>query len=154
MAFIPAGLAAIGGGSAVAGGVALAGLAVGAYSAIQQKNAADDQRAEIKAQAKTEALAAAQRENERRRNLIRALASQNAAAGAAAIETSGSVEALARRDIRDAHNDLLSSTANSAARQRALRSQASNAARVGRMNAATTLLDAGRRFYNASQGRG
>jgi hypothetical protein len=153
MAFVLPALAAVGGGSAVAGGVAVAGLAVGAYSAIQQKNLGDDQKAELKAQAKTEGVAAQQREVERRRNLIRALASQNAAAGAAGIETSGSVEALARRDIRDSHNDLLSNSINTQARQRALRSQASNAARAGRTNAATSLLDSGRQFYGSATGR-
>lgn len=124
-------------------------VAVGAYSAIQQKKAGDIQAAELKAQAKTEAVAAGQREIDRRRNLIRALSSQNAAAGAAGVETSGSVAAIARSDIRDASNDLLYSNMNSTARQRALRSQAGNASRIGRTNAAVSLLDSADKAYRA-----
>lgn len=152
MAFVAPALASIGGGSALAGGLAVAGLAAGAYTAVQQKRAGDVQAAALRAQAKTEAVEAGRREIERRRNLIRALASQNAAAGAAGIETSGSLEAIARRDIRDAQNDLLYSTINSEARQRALRAQASNAARVGRTNAALSLIDTADRAYRVFGG--
>lgn len=123
------------------------GVGAGVYSARQQYKVGLIQQAELKAQAKTEAVAAGQQQIERRRNLIRALSSQNAAAGAGGIETSGSVEAIARRDIRDAQNDLLVGDMNSQARQRALRSQASNAARIGRANAATSLLDTADKAY-------
>ncbi|MGH8235407.1 MAG: hypothetical protein ACREXP_00105, partial [Steroidobacteraceae bacterium] len=122
-------------------------VAVGAYSAYQTKKAGLIQQAELKAQAKTEAVAAGQQQIERRRSLIRALSSQNAAAGAAGIETSGSAEAIARRDIRDAQNDLSYGTLNSQNRQRALRSQASNAARIGNTSAATSLLDTANTTY-------
>jgi hypothetical protein len=149
MAFVAPALAAVGGGSAVAGGIAVAGLALGAMSAVQQKKAGAMQAAELKAQAKTEAVAAQQRENERRRNLIRALAAQNAAAGAAGVTTDGSVEAIARRDIRDAHNDLLYHNANTQHRQSALRAQATNAVRVANINAAGSLLDSANRAYRA-----
>lgn len=135
MAFIPAAVAVLPyvlGGAAVASGV---------MSYRESDYQGKVQAAELKAQAKTEAVAAGQQQIERRRALIRALSSQNAAAGAAAIETSGSVEAIARRDIKDAQNDLLYSTMNSDARQRALRSQASNAARIGRVNANLSLVD-------------
>lgn len=144
MAFVVPLLAAAGGGSAVAGGIALVGLGLGVASAVQQRNAGKDQEALLKSQAKNESIAAEQREIERRRSLVRALASQNAAAGAAGIETGGSASAIARADIRDAQNDLLYDTYNSSARQRALRSQASNAARIGNTNAAVSLLDTAR----------
>jgi hypothetical protein len=149
MAFVVPFLAAAGGGSAVAGGLAIAGLAAGVYSAAQTRKAGQEQKDQLRAQAKTEGVAAQQREIERRRNLIRALSSQNAAAGAAGITTDGSAGAIARADIRDAQNDLLYSTANSTARQRALRSQASNAARVGNTNAAVSLLDTADKGYKA-----
>lgn len=154
MGWVVPALAYVGGGSAVAGGVTLATLAAGAYAGIEQKKAGDAQAAQYKAEAKTEAAAAAQREVERRRNLIRALASQNAAAGAAGIQTDGSVEAVARRDIRDSQNDLLYSNLNTQARQRALRSQASNAQRAGRTAAVTSLMDTGRTAYQIGGGGG
>jgi hypothetical protein len=123
------------------------GLAAGGYSAYQQKKIGLIQSAEIKAQAKTEAASAGQQQIERRRSLIRALSSQNAAAGAGGVETGGSVEAIARRDIRDAQNDLLVGDMNTQSRQRALRSQASNATRIGNANAATSLLDSVNNAY-------
>jgi hypothetical protein len=121
--------------------IAAASAAVGVYSAAKQVQIGKIQQAELKAQAKTEAVAAGQQQIERRRALIRALSSQNAAAGAAGVEFSGSLEAIARRDIRDAQNDLLVLGMNSENRQRALRSQASNATRISNANAATSLLD-------------
>ena len=48
-----------------------------------------------------------------------AAAARSAAAGAAGVETSGSIGALARRDIRDNRNDITTMNANTAARQRA-----------------------------------
>lgn len=153
MAFVVPALAAVGGGSAVAGGIAVAGLAAGVYSGIQTYQAGQAQKAQLQAQAKTEGVAATQREIERRRNLIRALASQNAQAGAAGITTDGSVGAIARSDINDAQNDLLYSTANSDARQRALRGQASNAARIGTAGAATSLLDTAQTGYKSLGGK-
>lgn len=149
MAFAVPLLAAAGGGSAIAGGLALAGAAAGIYGAVQQHQAGEAQKAQLNAQAKTEAVAAQQREIERRRNLIRALSSQNAAAGAAGITTDGSVGAIMRRDIKDNQNDLLFSGVNTASRQRALRSEASNAARIGNANAATSLLDTAGKTYRA-----
>lgn len=124
-------------------------LAVGAYSAYQTKKVGLIQRAELKAQAKTEAAAAGQQQIERRRSLIRALSSQNAAAGAAGIQTSGSVEAIARRDIRDARNDLLVGDMNSQARQRSLRSQGANSVRVANANATSSLIDSANTAYRA-----
>jgi hypothetical protein len=132
MAFAAAAVPLLLGGAAIASGV---------QSYRESKYQGEVQAQELKAQAKTEAVAAGQQQIERRRALIRALSSQNAAAGAAGIETSGSVAAIARSDIRDASNDLLYSNLNSDARQRALRSQASNARRIGNTRANMSLLD-------------
>lgn len=151
MAFVVPVLATLGGGSAVAGGLAVASLGVGIAGAAQQRKAGEIQSAELKVQAKTEAVAAGQQQIERRRSLLRALSSQNAAAGAGGVETSGSVEAIARRDIRDAQNDLLVDGMNTQSRQRSLRSRASNSVRIGNANAATSLLDSGKKFYEATQ---
>jgi len=130
----------------------IAGLsaAAGVYSAAKQVQIGKIQQAELKAQAKTEAVAAGQQQIERRRALIRALSSQNAAAGAAGVEFGGSLEAIARRDIKDAQNDLLVLGMNSQNRQRALRSQASNSTRIANANAATSLLDTINSTYKAA----
>lgn len=154
MAFVVPALAAVGGGSAVTGAMTLAAFGLGTWQAIEQKKASNQQKNQIKIQAKTEAAAGAQREVERRRNLVRALASQNAAAGAGGIQTDGSVEAIARRDIRDSNNDLLASNANTDARQRALRARASNASRSGNLSAATSLLDGANNAYRTYKAGG
>jgi hypothetical protein len=146
MAFLPA-LAAVGGGSAVAGALTVAGAAAGVYSAVQQRQAGIEASAEAKAQAKTEEVNSNQREIDRRRDLIRALSSQNAAAAAAGADNSGSTGAIMRRDIKDAQNDLLFSSVNSDSRQRALRSRASNAVKQGNAGAATSLLDTAGKLY-------
>jgi hypothetical protein len=142
-------LAGIGGGSAVAGGITLATAAVGVYSAIEQQRAGQALNAEKKAEAVREADAARQEEIERRRGLMAVLAQRSAAAGAAGITTDGSVGALTRRDIRDNRNDLAISNVNVAAKQRALRAQGRNAVRVGRANAASSLLDSAKDLYKA-----
>lgn len=129
-----------------AAGVAVAAGA-GIYSAYQQKKAGQIQAGELKAQARTEADAARQREIERRRDLLRALASQNAAAGAAGIETGGSLGGIIKRNIRENTNDLLVENANTQARQRALASRASNARKQGNVAATTSLLDTAASTY-------
>ncbi len=151
MAFIVPALAAVGGGTgagaAAVGALTIAGTAAGVYGAVQARQAGLAASAEAKAQSKTELVNAQQRDIERRRDLMRTLASQNAANAAGGIENSGSVAAIMRRDIQDAQNDLLFSGANTAIRQRVLRSRASNAAKQGNANAATSLLDTAGRVY-------
>lgn len=83
---------------------------------------------------------------------MRALSSQNAAAGAGGIETSGSAGAGIRRQIDQNSNDLLTIDANSSARQSMLQSQASNAVRAGNLGAAVSLLDSSAKTYNAVPG--
>lgn len=120
---------------------AVAGAAAGVYSAYSTQRAGQAQAAELKNQARTEADAAAQQQIERRRDLLRSLASQNAAAGAAGIETGGAFGGIVRRQIAENSNDLLVQDANSQARQRSLASRASNARQSGNAAAATSLLD-------------
>lgn len=147
-------LAAVGGGSAVAGGVTLATAAFGIYSAYEQQQAGKAVAVEKKREAVREADSARQDEIERRRNLMTVLAQRTAAAGAAGVETSGSIGALTRRDIKDNRNDIAVNNVNSAAKQRALRSAGRNAVRVGNANAAGSLLDTGRDLYKNTGGRG
>lgn len=125
--------------------VGVAGAGVSAYSSIEQGKAASNQ---AKAQARAEGDSAKQQQIDRRRQLLTALASQNAAAGAGGIETNGSVAAGVRTNIRDNSNDLLVIGANNSARQQALREQASNATFAGNLGAASSLLDAAPKAYS------
>lgn len=113
----------------------------GVGAAIQQRNTGIIQSNELKATARVEADAAKGREIERRRSLIRALASQNAAAGAAGVETSGSIGGIILSDIRQNEQDLLTDAAGASARQRALTVGAQNARTQGNLGAAVSLLD-------------
>lgn len=142
-------LAAAGGGSAVAGGITLATAAVGAYSAYQSYEAGQEQKAEAKQAAVREADSARQDEIERRRGLMRVLSARAASAGAAGVTTDGSIGALTRRDIKDNRNDLLITSANSKARQRALRQSGNSAATAGTARATGSLLDTVDKVYQA-----
>lgn len=153
MAYVLPVLSAIGGGSAATGAVVLATAAVGTYAAIQTKKAGDAASSEAKGQAVREADDARGREIQRRRNLVKSLAEQNAFAGATG-QSGGSLQAIARSDIRDANNDLLTDTVNSQARQRVLRSQGSNAQTQGNVSAVKSLFDTGTSIYGMRGGRG
>jgi hypothetical protein len=98
--------------------------------------------------AKQEKDAARGREIERRRGLLTALASQGAAAGAGGIGFSGGVAAAAKRDIKDARNDLLTDTVNTRRNVRMLRLQGKSARQSGDLGAATSLIDSGVRGYS------
>lgn len=135
MAFM-AGIPAIIGAAA-----SLASAGAGVYAAKMSAKAGAEQANELRVQARAEGNAAKQQEIERRRNLMRALASQSAAAGAMGIETSGSFGNLMSRDIQDNENDLLVANAGTSLRQRSLAAAASNARRTGRGNATASLLD-------------
>lgn len=149
MAFVVPMLAAIGGGSAVTGGVMLGTtLASGAMSAISARNAGVAQSNELKYQAYTEGLAAKQREIDRRRDLMKALSSQNAATGAGGIELGGSFGGIIRRNIKDNQSDLLVDAAGVSARQQAMLLAAKNAKAQGNMQAVTSLLDTAGKVYN------
>jgi hypothetical protein len=150
--FIPV-LAAAGSGSAVAGAVTLGTAALGVYSALEQRKAGQETAREMKRAAVREADAARGEEIERRRGFMRVLSARAAEAGAKGVGTDGSIGALTRTDIRDNRNDLLTSSANSAARQRALRSQGASAVKQGNLAAGRSLLDTGTGLYNAVGGR-
>lgn len=141
MAFLAATPALLGGMS-VGGALALGGtVAAGLMSAKAASDAGKAQQYELQAQARTEATAAKGREVERRRDLIRALSSQNAAAGVGGVELGGSIGGMIRRDIRDASNDLLTEGSNLASRQAAMRARGQNAVREGNTRAIGSLLD-------------
>ena len=138
-------LAALGGGSAVAGGViaasAVAGIASGVMSAQAQRNAGIAERQMNTAQRRQEADAARQREVLRRQDLLKALANQNATAGALGIKVAGSTAAIANRDIRDARNDLMVDRVNTKRSAGILRAAGRNAATAGNTAANVSLID-------------
>jgi hypothetical protein len=116
-------------------------VAAGVYSAVQQRNAGIQQQFQYKEQAAQEGDAARQREIDRKRNLLRALASQNAAAGANGISFDGSAANLARVDIEQSNSDSLIDNVNSGRRGRVLQMGGREARRSGDLAAAGSLLD-------------
>jgi hypothetical protein len=112
--------------------------ASGVYSAQQQKAAGKAANAEAQIAANREGDAARGREIERRRALLRAIASQNAAAGAGGVAVNA---ATLGADLMYATDDLMADRSNTLQTQSLLRLQGSNAKRAGKVGAFTTLLD-------------
>ena len=122
---------------------ALGAIAIGSgvIAAGAQYRSGKQQEIQFKMEAKQEGDSAKQREIERKRNLLRALASQRASAAAMGAEFSGSLGNLAKVDIEEAATDLAVDSVNSARRQRALRLSGTEASRAGTAAAAGSLLD-------------
>jgi type II secretory pathway pseudopilin PulG len=121
--------------AAVAGGVS----ASQSYKAGQQANN------EYKSMAKQEQDSARQQEIEKRRNLLRALSSQNAQAGAQGVSTAAGTgkAAIAQRNINENRSDLLTDKVNTKRKQAMFISKGRAAARAGEMEAIGTLLETG-----------
>lgn len=135
-------LAAAGGGSAVLGGTLLGATALsGGLAAYGQYQAGQAASAQYRAQARQEQTAARESEIQRRRDLLRALATQNAQAGAQRVAFSGGKAAIAAYDVAQAKRDTLVAQVNSSTKIAALKSAASNAAFQGKVGAAASLLD-------------
>lgn len=132
------------------GQFALAALAIGSgvVAAGMQYRSGKLQQIQYKQEAKQEGDQAKQREIERKKNLLRALASQNASAGASGAEFSGSLSNLARIDIEEAATDLSVDSVNSSRRQRALRLSGKEASKAGTAAAAGSLLDSADNAYD------
>lgn len=113
-------------------------VASGVYSAQQQKAAGKAANAEAQIAANREGDAARGREIERRRALLRAISSQNAAAGAGGVAVNA---ATLGADLMYATDDLMTDRSNTLQTQSLLRLQGSNAKRAGKVGAYTTLLD-------------
>jgi hypothetical protein len=145
MAFVVPFLTALGGGSAVTGGViaasTIASIGTGVMAAQSAKAAGAAQADQYKAEARQEADSARQREVLRRRDLLKALSSQNAAAGAAGVGVVGSVANIGLKDIKYAAEDLLVDRVNSKRGIGILNTAATNAVRSGNLSAAASLLD-------------
>lgn len=97
----------------------------------------------LKDQARQEEMAAKDREIQRRRRLVAALASQNARAGASNIRNTGSVANIGLEDVRQADLDTTTDRAMTSARVGALTQEASAARRYGLMSGTSSLLDYG-----------
>lgn len=146
MAFLVAAAPYLLAATAVVGG----GLAVKSQ---HDAGVAQDQQAKF--QARTEADAAKGREITRRQDLMRALSSQNAAAGAAGVETSGSIGQIMRTNIKQNQQDLLYDAAGVGARRAAMLAGGENARLAGNAGAVGTLFDtvssAGSTLYSSTR---
>jgi hypothetical protein len=121
--------------------VGAASIGSGVYSAMQQRASGQEIALQYKETEKQEGDAARQREIDRRKNLLRALASQNAEVGAAGAEFSGSIGNAARVDIEQAADDSLVDEVNVARNARVARLSGREARRAGNARAATSLVD-------------
>lgn len=154
--------AAIEAGAAVAATGAAAGAATTAGSAFTLANAAtaagllgtvgsayashtagEAQAKDAAMRSRQAGLEAGQKQINIRQNMLKALASQNAAAGAAGIGTGGSFGANAGRQIKQNQNDLLALNADTSAEQSQYSAQGANAITGGNIKAGASLLDAG-----------
>lgn len=129
--------------------LAAATIGFGALSAAQQYRSGKQIEVQYKQEAKQEGDQARQREIDRKKNLLRALASQNAAAGASGADFTGSLENLARTDIEEASTDLEVDQVNSSRRGRVLRASGREAATAGTIQAGASLLDTYDRYQEA-----
>jgi hypothetical protein len=139
-----AGTAAAGAGM-TAGQMALAGLTVaaGVGAGVQTYQAGQAAKAQYKQQAKQEADAARQREIDRRRDLLTAIASQAAAAGTMGVSTRAGtgLAGIAQYDINESRRDMLTDRVNTGRSRNMLLKASKNAGTMGGLGAATSLLD-------------
>ena len=125
--------------------MALVGASVVAAGAAgyQTMQAGQAAKAQYKEQARQEADSARQREIDRRRDLIRALASQNATAGATGVSTRAGtgLAGIAQYDINQTRRDSLVDRVNTGRSRNVLLKAGKNAQTMGNIGAATSLLD-------------
>ena len=120
-----------------------AGLIGTVGSAYAQHSAGVAQKNDATMRARQAGLEAGQKQINIRQNMLKALASQNAAAGAAGIGTGGSFGANVNRQITQNSNDLLALNADTSAEQSQYNAQGNNAVTTGNLKAGSSLLDAG-----------
>jgi hypothetical protein len=138
-----AGLASTLAGSAFSFGTLATGASLlsGAVGAVEQHKAGVAQANDAQMRARQAGLEAGQKQIQIRQNMLKALASQNAAAGAGGIGTGGSFGANVNRQITQNQNDLLALSADTSAEQSQYGAQASNAITGGNIKAGVSLLD-------------
>jgi hypothetical protein len=118
-----------------------AGLLGSAGSAFEQHKAGVAQANDAAAKSRQAGLEAGQKQINIRQNMLKALASQNAAAGASGIGTGGSFGANVNRQITQNQNDLLALSADTSSEQSQYGAQGVNAVATGNIKAGTSLLD-------------
>lgn len=96
-----------------------------------------------KMKARQAALQAGQQQINARQNMLRAMATQNNAAGAGGIGTGGSFGANVNRQISQNQNDLLALSSNGSAQTQQYLSQAGAASQSGNVGAGLSLFDTG-----------
>lgn len=126
---------------------AAVGAAVTAYSGIKSGQAVQ---AEDKMKARQAGLDATAKQIQIRQNMMQALASQNARAGANGQGTGGSLGATVQRQITENQNDLLTNATNASTQSQLFNEEGSNAAKTGQLQAGASLLD----FAGSNSGKG
>lgn len=130
-------------------------IASGVYQANEQKRAGQFQEIQHKEQAEEEVDAARDREVERRRRLVQALAIQNAEGGAmGAAPGFGSRGAIALSDVRRANLDSLSDRSRTNRRALRLREAGRFARKQGDAAAVGTLLETAGQVAGGTGGGG
>lgn len=122
-------------------------VASAVVAAGRMRRAGAEQEIQYKQAALQEGDDAREQQIQRRRQLLRALASQTASAGAGGVEFSGSIATAARRDIEDAASDSLISDVNSKRKTRMLMASGRASRRAGDIAAASSILDSGVSAY-------
>ncbi len=118
-----------------------------AFSVLSSLQAGKAQEAQYKAKAKREEINAREQELERKRKLIKAMASQNAARAAQGISASqGSAGAMFRTDAREFERSQYIGAANREFAVGQALNKGANARRSGYMTAGQSLLDFGVRW--------
>jgi hypothetical protein len=138
-----AGTAAAGSIFTLGNAATAAGLLGSAGSAFEQHKAGVAQAADAAMRSRQAGLEAGQKQINIRENMLKALASQNAAAGAAGIGTGGSFGANVNRQISQNQNDLLALSADTSAEESQYGAQGRNAIAGGNVKAGASILDAG-----------
>lgn len=127
----------------------IASAVSGVMAAKSARDAGIIQNAEYKIQARQAGDAARGREIDRKRDLLKALATQAATAGAQGVAMQGSNIGIAKADIGWARNDFLTDTANTRTQQRIMRARGTNAQRAGNAQAVTSLINTASSLYAA-----
>jgi hypothetical protein len=117
---------------------AAVGSAATAYSGIKSGQAIQ---AEDKMKARQAGLDATAKQIQIRQNMMQALASQNARAGANGQGTGGSFGATVQRQITENQNDLLTNSTNASTQSQLFNEQGNSAAQTGYLQAGASLLD-------------
>jgi hypothetical protein len=117
---------------------AAVGAAVTAYSGVKAGQAVQ---AEDKMKARQAGLDATAKQIQIRQNMMQALASQNARAGANGQGTGGSLGATIQRQITQNQNDLLTNSTNASTQSQLFNEEGNSAAQTGELKAGASLLD-------------